>query len=83
MPVSEGVLQHTSEQTEADAVRKVELEIAVVALGQSARWLDVALLGQAVKITGFLAPRSRNSRSTVLHVNSIELLEGNQNGSLL
>ncbi len=83
MPVSEGVLQHASEQMEAGAARKVEMEIAVLALGESARWLEAAPLGGAVKMTGFLAPKSRNSRTTVLHVNSIEFLEGNENGSLL
>ena len=76
-------MQHASAQNEADAVRQVEVEIAVVALGESARWLQAAPLGGVVKLTGFLAAKSRNSGKPVLHVNTIEYLEGNENGSIL
>ena len=77
VPVSEGVLQHASEQMEADAQRQVEVELAVLALGEAARWLQAAPLGGSVKVTGFLAAKSRNSKTPVLHVNTIEYLEGN------
>ena len=83
VPVSEGRLQHTSSQIENGAERKVEVEIAVVALGESARWLQAVPLGGVVKVTGFLTARSRNSKTPVLHVNTLEFLEGNQNGSIL
>ena len=83
VPVSEGWLQHASAQTENGAQRLVEVEIAVMALGEPARWLQAAPLGGAVKVTGFLAARSRNSKTPVLHVNTIEFLEGNGNGSIL
>ena len=65
------------------AQRLVEVEISVVALGENARWLQAAPLGGALKATGFLAARSRNSKSPVLHVNTLEFLEGNENGSIL
>ena len=61
----------------------MELEIAVVALGETARWLEAAPLGGVVKLTGFLAAKSRNSKAPVLHVNTLEFLEGNENGSVL
>ncbi len=83
VPVSEGLLQHSAAQSENGAQRLVELEIAVLALGEPARWLQAAPLGGAVNVTGFLATRSRNSKTPVLHVNSIEFLEGNENGSIL
>lgn len=83
IPVSEGRLQHASTQTESGAERKVELEIPVLALGESSRWLEAAPLGGVVQVTGFLAAKSRNSRMPVLHVNTLEFLEGNQNGSFL
>jgi primosomal replication protein N len=83
VPVSEGWLQHSSAQTESGAERLVEVEIAVVALGETARWLEAAPLGGAVKLTGFLAAKSRNSKAPVLHVNTLEFLEGNENGSVL
>ena len=63
--------------------RKVELEIALLALGESARWLEAAPLGGVVAVSGFLAAKSRNSRTPVLHVNTLEYLEGNENGSIL
>ena len=83
VPVSEGWLQHSSSQIESGAERLVEVEIAVVALGDTARWLQAAPLGGAVKLTGFLAAKSRNSKAPVLHVNTLEYLEGNENGSIL
>ncbi|HJU99410.1 MAG TPA: primosomal replication protein N [Burkholderiaceae bacterium] len=83
VPVSEGVLEHSSEQIEAGALRQVECEIQVIALGDAARWLQAVPLGGAVKLTGFLAAKSRHSKTPVLHVNSIEFLEGNENGSIL
>ena len=83
VPVSEGRLQHGSEQIESGVKRLVELEIAVLALGETARWLEAAPLGGEVKVTGFLAAKGRNSKTPVLHVNTLEFLEGNENGSIL
>jgi len=50
-------------------------------LGEPARWLQAVSLGGAINVTGFLAAKSRTSKTPVLHVNSIEFLEGNENGS--
>jgi primosomal replication protein N len=83
VPVSEGWLQHSASQIENGTERLVEVEIAVLALGETARWLQAAPLGGTVRITGFLAAKSRTSKMPVLHVNSIEFLEGNENGSIL
>ncbi|QRM20185.1 primosomal replication protein N [Dechloromonas sp. TW-R-39-2] len=83
IPVSEGWLQHSSSQIENKTERLVEVEIAVLALGDSARWLEAVPLSGGVKVTGFLAARNRNSKMPVLHVHSIEFLEGNENGSIL
>ena len=83
VPVSEGWLQHSSSQIEGGAERLVEIGIAVLALGESARWLQAAPLGGTVKVTGFLASKSRLSKMPVLHVNTLEFLEGNENGSIL
>ena len=76
VPVSEGRLQHRSAQMESGAERQVELEIALLALGESARWLQAAPLGGSLKVTGFLATKSQNSKTSVLHVNTLEFLEG-------
>ncbi len=77
VPVTEAVLAHQSEQVEAGAARQVVFELPLVALGQAAQWLQGAPLGGAVQVSGFLAAKSRNSKVPVLHVTSIEFLEGN------
>jgi primosomal replication protein N len=83
VPVCEGRLQHRSIQTESGAERQVEVEIPLLALGDVARYLIAAPLGGGLRVTGFLAARGRNSRSPVLHVNTLEFLEGNENGTIL
>jgi len=69
-------LQHDSTQTEAGVVRKVSCEIAAVAFEREARLLAAAKLGSSVKVTGFLAAKSRTSRSLVLHATEVEFKEG-------
>lgn len=81
VPVSEGRLRHESEMIEAGHPRKVECEVNVVALGTTAKWLQGAGPGKAVRLEGFLALKSKNSRQPMLHVERIEFLEGNENGS--
>ena len=81
--MTEGVLQHASQQTEADALRQVTCEIPLLGLGKAAQWLQATPVGGLVKVAGFLNAKSRNSRSLVLHVNTIEFLEGTENGSIL
>lgn len=83
VPVVEGRVTHASEQIEAGLKRKVECELGVVALGETAKLLNAAQPGQNLRITGFLAARSRNSRQPVLHVITIEFLEGNENAQTL
>lgn len=83
VPVSEGVLQHTSELIEAGVKRQVNCEISLLALGQAAQWLQATPLGNQINAVGFLSAKSRNSRTLVMHVNTIEFLEGIENGTIL
>jgi primosomal replication protein N len=69
-------LQHDSTQMEAGTARKVSCEIAAVAFEREATLLAAAKLGSNVKVTGFLAAKSRTSRSVVLHAAEIEFKEG-------
>jgi primosomal replication protein N len=69
-------LQHDSSQTEAGGARKVSCEIAAVAFEREAKLLAAAKLGSNVKVTGFLAARSRSSRTLMLHATEIEFGEG-------
>jgi primosomal replication protein N len=36
-----------------------------------------------LKVDGFLAARGRQSKAPVLHVNTLEFLEGKENGTIL
>jgi primosomal replication protein N len=76
VPVMKFRLQHDSTQTEAGAARKVSCEIAAVAFEREATLLAAAKLGSNVKVTGFLAAKSRTSRSLVLHATEVEFKEG-------
>ncbi|MBN9421973.1 MAG: primosomal replication protein N [Candidatus Accumulibacter sp.] len=83
VPVTECVIGHQSEQVEAGSPRRVECEIQAIGLGPTAKWLQAASPGATVRMTGFLAARSQHSRQLRLHVNTIEFVEGNQNGQIL
>jgi primosomal replication protein N len=74
------VIGHQSEQVEAGGSRHVECEIQAIGLGETARWLQAATPGVAVRLTGFLAAKSQHSKQLRFHVITIEFVEGNQNG---
>ena len=76
VPVVKFRLQHDSTQMVAGAERKVNCEIAAVAFEREALLLAAAKLGSDVKVTGFLAAKSRTSRSVVLHATQVEFKEG-------
>lgn len=69
-------IQHDSSQTEAGGARKVSCEIAAVAFEREAKLLAAARLGSNVTVTGFLAAKSRTSRSLVLHASEVQFEEG-------
>ncbi|MBW7900263.1 MAG: primosomal replication protein N [Rhodocyclaceae bacterium] len=77
VPVTECLIQHESELVEAGVPRRVECEVPAVGLGDPAKWLQAAAPGSEVRVTGFLAAKSRNSKRLVLHIEHIEFLEGN------
>jgi primosomal replication protein N len=78
--VIEFSLGHASRQEEAEAMRRVECEVACVALGTTAGLLAAAKLGDRMGVQGFLAAKSLKNRNVVLHVKEIEFQEGNENG---
>jgi primosomal replication protein N len=77
VPALEFRFGHESEQIEAEKPRRVECEIACIALGSAALLLKDAAPGDAMELQGFLAAKSVKSRSPVLHVTNIEFIEGN------
>lgn len=80
IPVLEFTLLHSSTQFESDCRRKVECEVNCVAAGQSAQVLVAIKPGDALRLSGFLAARSLKQRNLILHVNTVEFIEGTENG---
>ena len=77
VPVASCVLAHESKQMEAGLSRDVSVEVQAVAVGDLAGVLAGVKPGVVLRLSGFLAARSLRSRSPVLHLNTIEFLEGN------
>jgi primosomal replication protein N len=80
VPMVECLLAHRSRQWEAGAEREVSCELRAVVLGELARLVAAASPGTAARVEGFIAARSLKSRSPVLHVNTVEFLEGTNHG---
>ena len=75
IPIVAARLSHTSEQTEAGISRKVDLELAAVAAGQMAQRLEKAQLGAMYLFSGFMARKSRNSKTLVFHLTEFETID--------
>ncbi len=71
IPMANGRLLHASKQVEAGVERLVEFEIAALAAGEISGRFQQAELGRTYRFTGFLARRSRNSKSLVFHITEI------------
>lgn len=74
LPLLSFVVRHASEQLEAGIKRKVECEMAVVAIGDIARQAQRIELSSQVKLAGFIAKRSLKSTQLVLHLNALEII---------
>ncbi len=65
---------HTSGQVEAGIARQVAFEMAAVAAGPVAEKLECAEMGQSYRFRGFMARKTRNSRSLVLHLTDFDTI---------
>jgi primosomal replication protein N len=68
IPIVAAKLLHSSQQVEAGIGRLVEFEIAALAAGEISGRFSQAELGVPYQFTGFLARKSRNSKSLVFHI---------------
>jgi primosomal replication protein N len=68
LPIVNAILQHSSQQIEAGIARQTEFEIAALAAGEISGRFSSAPLGGAYEFSGFLARKSRNSKSLVFHI---------------
>ena len=76
VPVLELALSHESEITEAGVLRKVSIEVPAIAFESQARLLSGTASDRPVRVGGFLASKSRRSKKLVLHIVTIEFIEG-------
>jgi len=72
IPIVSARLLHESEQMEASIPRQAAFEITAIAAGEISGRFSRAELGAEFQFTGFLARKSRNSKSLVFHVTDFE-----------
>ena len=81
VPALECLLKHASVQREAGGQRKVDCELAAVALGEPARALAGVAAGTALRCKGFLARRYRTGITVALHIDEFETLDNALEGN--
>ena len=73
LPVLECQVQHEAEVLEAAAMRHLQFECRVKAVGAVAERIEQAPLGSALLLTGFLAPVRQHSKQLIFHITDFEL----------
>lgn len=68
IPIVMAVLRHDSELVEAGVRRQIEFDLSAVAAGEIAGKFYRAGLGKKYWFTGFMARKSRHSKSLVFHI---------------
>ena len=76
MAAVEFKLGHESEQDEAGGRRTIQAEVSAIAFETQAKLLSGRPLGSPVRVQGFLGAKGKRSKRLVLHVTSIEFIEG-------
>ena len=71
LPALDLMLEHSSQQTEADHPRQVSLKIRALALGTQAERLARQAVGTQWQFSGFLAT-PRQGKSVVLHIQEFQ-----------
>ncbi len=74
IPVLGLALHHAGAVAEAGIERQLDFELDAVAVGEAAQRLARQTLGAELDIDGFLAPRSRRSRSLMLHITEFKAI---------
>lgn len=75
IPILTLTLEHRSQVVEAGISRQVKMNVPALVAGTLATVLECKTLGVALSAQGFLAPRSRNSRTLVFHMTECHDIE--------
>ena len=65
-------IRHESQQVEAGVTRRVNVEMAAVAMGEIAQSIRALTGGDPISAEGFLARKSPQSNQIVLHICSLK-----------
>lgn len=76
VPIINARLNHVSRQLEAGVEREVQMEINALAAGEMAQRMEQLALGKEHFFSGFLARKSRNSKSLVFHIIDLPSQDG-------
>lgn len=66
-------ISHESQQVEAGSPRRVNVEMAAVAIGELAQRISALSCGSRIGVEGFLARKSQQSNQIVLHICSLKI----------
>jgi len=73
--VLQASLAYAGAVAEAGIERQLDFELDAVAVGEAAPRLARQQLGSTLEIDGFLAPRSKRSRSLILHISEFRAIQ--------
>ena len=76
IPIVNATLFHSGAQVEAGIERRVELEVPCMAAGDLAQQLAQLPMDQSFLFEGFLARKSRQGKTLVLHIMNIACAAG-------
>ena len=66
-------IRHNSTQQEAGITRQIQCDVPAISLDAAALKASQFLLGQQVRVEGFLAQRSLRNTQLILHIENIKL----------
>ncbi len=69
--VIEMQLEHSGEVVEAGSVRRIEMAVTALAMGETAHRLAAMPLGTVLEVSGFLAPTRKGSSRLRLHLQQV------------
>lgn len=72
--VTEFRISHVSHQEEAGIQRRIELELAAIALANMAEKIVHMGSGSNIELTGFITKKNRLSNQLVLHVSDAKII---------
>ena len=66
-------LEHVGEVSEVEMPRKIQMNVAAIAIGPVYRALEQMNLGSMAVFEGFLAPKTLRNQRLVFHITHIQL----------